>query len=67
MSDPVDAVVDVGGVQIKVQQAGAGAPLLFLHGAGGRNWTALHKRLASHFRVIAPEHPGFGARRSPNG
>jgi pimeloyl-ACP methyl ester carboxylesterase len=63
MSDPVDAMVDVGGVRLKVQQAGAGAPLLFLHGAGGRNWTALHKRLASHFRVIAPEHPGFG--RSP--
>lgn len=63
MSDPVDAVVDVRGVQIKVQQAGAGAPLLFLHGAGGRNWTALHKRLAGQFRVIAPEHPGFG--RSP--
>ncbi len=63
MSEPVDQVIDVRGVQIKVQQAGSGAPLLFLHGAGGRNWTALHRRLSSDFRVIAPEHPGFG--RSP--
>ena len=63
MSEPVDETVDLRGVRIKVQQAGEGAPLLFLHGAGGRNWTALHKRLAYKFRVIAPEHPGFG--RSP--
>ena len=63
MSEPVDQVLDVRGVQIKVQQAGTGAPLLFLHGAGGRNWTSLHRRLANDFRVISPEHPGFG--RSP--
>ena len=63
MTEPVDEVVTVRGTSIRVQQAGAGAPLLFLHGAGGRNWTALHKRLAQHFRVISPEHPGFG--RSP--
>ncbi len=63
MSEPVDQVIDVRGLQIKVQQAGSGAPLLFLHGAGGRNWTALHRRLSSDFRVISPEHPGFG--RSP--
>ncbi len=63
MSEPVDEVIDLRGTRIKVQQAGAGAPLLFLHGAGGRNWTALHRRLANEFRVIAPEHPGFG--RSP--
>lgn len=63
MTEPVDQVLDVHGVQIKVQQAGTGAPLLFLHGAGGQNWTALHRRLSHDFRVIAPEHPGFG--RSP--
>lgn len=39
MSEPVDEVVDLHGTRIKVQQAGSGAPLLFLHGAGGRNWT----------------------------
>lgn len=63
MSEPVDEVVDLHGTRIKVQQAGSGAPLLFLHGAGGRNWTPLHRRLANEFRVISPEHPGFG--RSP--
>jgi pimeloyl-ACP methyl ester carboxylesterase len=63
MSEPIDEVIDLRGVKTKVQRAGAGAPLLFLHGAGGRNWTALHRRLANKFTVIAPEHPGFG--RSP--
>ena len=63
MSEPIDESIELRGGRIKVQQAGAGAPLLFLHGAGGRNWTALHRRLAENFRVIAPEHPGFG--RSP--
>lgn len=63
MGEPVDGTIDVQGVRLKVQQAGAGAPLVFLHGAGGRNWTPLHRRLAESYRVIAPEHPGFG--RSP--
>ncbi len=51
--------------QIRVQEAGTGPPLLFLHGAGGRNWTALHRRLCHDFRVIAPEHPGFGSSPIP--
>jgi pimeloyl-ACP methyl ester carboxylesterase len=66
MSEPVDDTIDLRGVRVKVQQAGAGAPLLFLHGAGGRNWTALHRRLADNFRVIAPEHPGFGGSPMPD-
>ncbi len=65
MSDFSEEVVEIGGTRLSVQQAGAGAPLLFLHGAGGRNWTALHKKLAESHRVIAPEHPGFGRSEIP--
>lgn len=65
MSDPVDEVMTLRRGVVRVQQAGAGAPLLFLHGAGGRNWTPLHKALAKSYRVIAPEHPGFGGSPIP--
>jgi pimeloyl-ACP methyl ester carboxylesterase len=65
MSEPLDEIIDLQGVRVKVQQAGSGAPVLFLHGAGGRNWTPLHRRLADKFRVIAPEHPGFGGSPIP--
>lgn len=66
MSEPIDDVITLPGGPVRVQQAGAGAPLLFLHGAGGRNWTPLHKALAESYRVIAPEHPGFGGSPIPH-
>lgn len=66
MSDPIDDVITLRRGPVRVQQAGAGAPLLFLHGAGGRNWTPLHKALAARYRVIAPEHPGFGGSPIPD-
>jgi pimeloyl-ACP methyl ester carboxylesterase len=41
---------------------GDGAPLLFLHGGGGLpEWPAWLSPLAERYRVIAPQHPGFGA------
>src|SRR5262245_3160417 len=44
-----------------VRSEGEGDPLLFLHGAGGLpGWPAFLESLARSFRVIAPEHPGFG-------
>lgn len=56
------AVIDVRGQKLSMRRAGAGAPLLFLHGAMG---LADHEpaldALAQHFDVIAPDHPGFGA------
>jgi pimeloyl-ACP methyl ester carboxylesterase len=45
---------------IEVNQAGQGAPLLFLHWEFGPRWSAFHDRLAEQWRVIAPSHPGFG-------
>lgn len=56
---------NIRGFKLKVQEAGSGAPLLFLHGAGGSNWSPLLDQLAEKFHVIAPEHPGFGRTEIP--
>jgi acetyl esterase len=50
-----------GRVRVRVLSAGAGEPVVFLHGPFGLVWDAFLDRLAEHFRVIAPEHPGAGA------
>jgi pimeloyl-ACP methyl ester carboxylesterase len=43
-------------------EAGSGAPVVLLHGGtgGGANWFRLLGPLAAHFRVLAPDLPGFG-------
>jgi pimeloyl-ACP methyl ester carboxylesterase len=44
-----------------VRSAGHGDALLFLHGAHGlHGWPPFLEALTQSFRVIAPEHPGFG-------
>src|SRR5262245_6105283 len=55
--------VEVAGTALRYQEAGAGPAVLFLHGAAGPSWSPLHDALSARFRVISPEHPGFG--RSP--
>ena len=52
--------VDADGFRIRYMEAGAGAPLVHLHGAGGLRLTPAHALLARQFRVIAFEMPGFG-------
>ena len=48
---------------IEVLEAGEGAPLLFLHGAGGIvAWEGVLPLLSSKYHVYAPLAPGFGAR-----
>lgn len=45
---------------------GGGAPLVFLHGAGGHTgWMAFLDELSQRFSVFAPEHPGFGQSDDP--
>ena len=43
-------------------EAGSGRPVVLLHGAGGgaANWYRLIGPLATHWRVLAPDLPGFG-------
>lgn len=51
----------VGDIAVRMLRVGAGEPLLFLHGAGG--WPGripLFEKLAAHYDVMVPEHPGFG-------
>lgn len=55
-------IVRVGGRRVHVLVCGAGPPLLLLHGAGGgcANWYGVLPALSRHYRVIAPDLPGFG-------
>jgi pimeloyl-ACP methyl ester carboxylesterase len=53
--------IRVGGIEVHTWVGGQGAPLLFLHGAGGnRGWTRWLAQVAERFTVWAPTHPGFG-------
>jgi pimeloyl-ACP methyl ester carboxylesterase len=51
-----------GKFRVKVLSAGAGRPLLYLHGLEGMlEWPAWLDRYATRYRVIAPQMPGVGA------
>jgi pimeloyl-ACP methyl ester carboxylesterase len=54
--------IQVNGLRIEYLEGGKGDPLVLLHGFGANkdNWTRFAKHLTSHFRVIAPDLPGFG-------
>ena len=52
--------VEADGFRIRYMEAGQGAPLVHLHGAGGLRLTPAHDLLRRQFRVIAFEMPGFG-------
>jgi pimeloyl-ACP methyl ester carboxylesterase len=55
-----EGFVDASGFRIRYLGAGAGPPLVHLHGAGGLNLTRAHDLLSDRFRVLAFEMPGFG-------
>jgi pimeloyl-ACP methyl ester carboxylesterase len=56
-----ESVVTIGATPIAVLEGGTGRPLLVLHAAGGTGiWLPYHELLAQHYRVIAPDSPGFG-------
>ncbi len=51
----------VSTIGVRLLSAGEGTAVLFLHGAGGLpTWNRFFDALAQKFRVIVPEHPGFG-------
>jgi pimeloyl-ACP methyl ester carboxylesterase len=54
-------MLDVGGKQIRLLVGVRGPGLLYLHSAGADlEWLDAHERLAAHFTVHLPAHPGFG-------
>ena len=62
MTGPSERVVELVGGKFKtrVLSAGTGAPVVFLHGAGGLLWDPFLDALASDRHVLAPQHPGSG-------
>jgi pimeloyl-ACP methyl ester carboxylesterase len=58
-----EAYVEVDGFRIRYLEGGAGtgAPLVWLHSAGGLRLSRAHELLAARYRLIALEVPGFGA------
>jgi pimeloyl-ACP methyl ester carboxylesterase len=61
--------VEAGGLRVHVAEAGAGEPLLLLHGWPQHwyQWRGVIQRLAGERRVIAPDLRGFGWTDAPPG
>jgi pimeloyl-ACP methyl ester carboxylesterase len=58
--------LSVAGCELELFDGGAGAPVLFLHGASGVTaGDPFLRLLAKSRRVIAPSHPGFGRSSLP--
>jgi pimeloyl-ACP methyl ester carboxylesterase len=56
----------IAGCRVSLLRGGSGAPLLYLHGAGGAGrWMPFMEALAQRYEVLVPEHPGFGESESP--
>src|SRR5262245_52020090 len=57
------ATLEIDGRQVSYEDHGSGPVALLIHGSPGnaRTWARVTERLASRFRVIAPDLPGYGA------
>lgn len=60
--------VEAGGLRAHCRTAGAGEPLILLHGLGASSysWRAVLPDLARDFSVWAPDLPGFGRTEKPD-
>ena len=66
MAEFSTSVIAVRGCRIRLLRAGAGEPLVYLHGASGAAWLPVLQTLSQKYDVIAPEHPGFGESDTPD-
>src|SRR5260370_18024828 len=66
MSNPeIGKSITVGRINTNYVEAGAGSPLVLIHGSGPgvtafANWNGVIPALAPHFHVLAPDMVGFG-------
>jgi pimeloyl-ACP methyl ester carboxylesterase len=63
--------IDAGGIKTSYVEAGAGEPIVMLHGSGPgvsaiANWQYNIGTLSQRFRVLAPDIVGFGATERPD-
>jgi len=66
VASPKSETLEILGAKIRLRRAGKGAPMLFLHGAGGvAVWLPLFEKLSESFELLVPDHPGFGASDTP--
>jgi pimeloyl-ACP methyl ester carboxylesterase len=59
--------IDAGNLRVNLVEAGAGEPVLLLHGwpQDNRLWRELIDRLAPRYRLLAPDLRGFGHTEAP--
>jgi pimeloyl-ACP methyl ester carboxylesterase len=67
MADPMHRDVTASGVRLRVAEVGEGPPVVLLHGlfVDHTTWDGVVADLASEFRLIAPDLPGFGESEKP--
>ncbi|MGH2812432.1 MAG: alpha/beta fold hydrolase [Actinomycetota bacterium] len=54
-------LIEVGGRKVDLRRTGAGEPLVYLHSAMGDFWMPeFLEKVAEHYEVLCPAHPGFG-------
>ena len=59
-------LLEVSGCKVTLKRGGNGPTLLYLHGAGGAGMVdPFLQELAGDYRVLIPEHPGFGGSDEP--
>lgn len=62
-----EQLLEIDGSATAYRRAGAGSPVLFLHGAGlATHWLPFLSKLAERHDVIAPQHPGYGHSALPD-
>lgn len=65
----IDQRLRVGDLELHVTSAGAGYPVLLLHGFPETHlaWRQVAANLAADYRVVCPDLPGYGASDKPQG
>jgi pimeloyl-ACP methyl ester carboxylesterase len=66
MADQQSITLRLQGVELEVRRKGRGPAMLMLHGGGGPiSQFPFADRLAEHFEILAPVHPGFDGSKIP--